>query len=170
MKKLLIYSLLIFTGCIGENWHGDPQPSTEYKPIIMDKSQLESSIAFQSKRDMNNPGKIYQKGNYIFVSERYQGVHVIDNTNPSAPVSTGFIRVPGCLDMAVKSNTLYVDNATDLVAIDLSDPSNPQVRKRVKDVFPELFTPDGNSIPFKYNKENRPANTVIVGWEKIKSK
>ena len=66
--------------------------------------------------------------------------------------------------MAVKGQTLYADNAVDLVAIDLSDINNITVTKRIKNVFPELSTPDG-SYYWKYSSKNRPENTIIVGWD-----
>jgi hypothetical protein len=132
----------------------------------MERASLEKSIKWQPPEEIKSPGKIYYKDKYIMISERYKGVHIIDNTDPKNPVIKGHISVPGCVDMAMKENTLYVDNAVDLVAIDVSKIHLGQieVKKRIKETFPELLPPDGMFIPNLYRKENRPPNSVIVNW------
>lgn len=147
---------------------GGPDPMTVYKPILMDRESLERSIVWQPPTGIKSPAKIYYKDNYILVSERFKGIHVLDNTDPKNPVVKGYISVPGCVDMAMKENTLYVDNAVDLVAIDISQINigKINVKKRVKETFPELVPPDGLSIPGKYSAANRPKNSVIVNWTK----
>jgi hypothetical protein len=170
MKRLssifFAFGLLFLSSCV--EFGGQPEPTTLYKPVLMDRSSLERSILWKPATDIKIPGKIYFKDNYILVSERYLGVHLIDNTDPKNPVKKGYISVPGCVDMAMKDNILYVDNAVDLVAIDISQIATGQiaVKKRVKDTFPELMPPDGLSIPYKYSTENRPKNSVIVNWSK----
>ena len=44
-------------------------------------------------------------GNLIFVSERYRGIHVIDNSDPESPQDIAFIRVPGNIDIAMKGES-----------------------------------------------------------------
>jgi hypothetical protein len=141
---------------------------TEYKPVLMQRESLERSITLHTPEQIESPGKIFYKDNYILISERYKGIHIIDNTDPAKPVNKGYIRVPGCVDMAIKNSTLYVDNAVDLVAINISNIGNTEisVANRLKETFPELMPPDGFDVPPKYWKENRPKNTVIVRWEK----
>ncbi len=143
-------------------------PVTDYYPVLMSRESLEKSIAFHSPEAISQPAKIYYKDNFIFISERFKGVHLIDNTDPKNPINRGYISVPGCLDMAIKGNVMYVDNAVDLVAVDLSaiGTSNFKVLKRIKSIFPELAPPDGKALPDKYLSNNRPANTVLVAWEK----
>ncbi|HMI01788.1 MAG TPA: hypothetical protein VK541_04855 [Pedobacter sp.] len=134
----------------------------------MDRESLERSIKWQPPAEIKSPAKIYYKDNYILISERYKGVHIVDNADPKNPVIKGYISVPGCVDMSIKESTLYVDNAVDLVAIDLSKIAAGQieVKKRIKETFPELVPPDGMGIPFRYTKANRPKNSVIVNWVK----
>jgi hypothetical protein len=69
--------------------------------------------------------------------------------------------------MAVKDNVLYVDNATDLVAItfDTTNWAGITVSKRIRDILPELSPPDYQYIPWEYTRTKRPKNTVIVGWK-----
>lgn len=135
-----------------------------YEPIIMERSNLETSIDFIDNRALESAGKIYSYGKYILINEKYEGVHVYDNADPRNPVKTGFIKIPGCIDMAVKEGILYVDNAVDLVAIDINNLPEISLEKRIKGIFPELAAPDLGYVPFQYIEENRPDNTVIVKW------
>jgi hypothetical protein len=170
MKNLLPFLALalLMGSCTDPSSSVRPSsPKSAYKPVLMDRATLNNSIAFGPAKDLAIPAKIYIKGNYLFISEQFKGVHVYDNTDPSAPKNLGFIRIPGCLDMAVKDNTLYADNSTDMVAIDLSDPANPTVSKRIASVLPEPTPPDGLLLDDPYTAAQRPANTVIVDWVKI---
>jgi hypothetical protein len=167
--KNIIFIFAVATGlssCVTPAPPG--MPKSAYKPVLMDRTTLKSSITFQDPKVLNTPGKVYIKDNYIFISERFKGVHIYDNTDKTKPKDLGFIRVPGCLDMAVKNNTMYVDNSTDLVAINLSNPAQPQVMKRVENILPEPTPPDGLALDDAYSLAKRPANTVIVDWEIIK--
>jgi hypothetical protein len=128
-------------------------------PIFMKRADLEQSVKYATEsRPLKNPGKIYCKDHYIYVNELYKGVHVINNSNPAHPVNEGFIIVPGCIDMAVKGNILYVDNAVDLVAFDLI---TKQVTQRIKEVLPEPSSPGY----WNYYPYNRPKDMILVGWK-----
>ena len=135
----------------------------EYKtwiPIFMKRADLEQSVKYEAgDRPLKNPGKIYCKDHYIYVNELYKGVHVINNSNPANPVKEGFIIVPGCVDMAVKGDIMYVDNAVDLVAFDLI---NKQVTHRVKEVLPEPIAPGHTD---HYPAYNRPKDMILVAWK-----
>lgn len=161
---LFIGVLLYTTSCIYPD--DDVQFRSQYQPILMTRTQLEKSVSFQQPRAFINTGKIYQKGYYIFINEKYKGVHIIDNHDPKAPQNIGFISSPGCIDIAAKGNTLYLDNAVDLVAVDITNFQQATVTERVTNVFPELLPPDSEEIPSDYSSTKRPENTIIVGWEK----
>jgi hypothetical protein len=141
---------------------------SEYKPVLMTREQLEKSIAYSAAREMVQPGKIFIKGDTIFINEKYKGIHVIDNSNPENPKNIGFIIIPGCMDISMKNQVLYADNSVDLIAINLSKGLNRlNVTERLRETFPELTPPDNRVLQSQYLKGNRPANTLIVGWEKI---
>ena len=137
-----------------------------YTPVFMSRDVLETSVKYVSgARDMIQTGKIYYRAPYIYVNERYKGVHVINNADPEHPVNEGFILAPGCIDMAVKGNILYLDNAVDLVSFDLN---SKQVTSRIRNVFPEPLPPDELSF-FSY-PNNRPEGYVLVEWKKTNPK
>ena len=138
----------------------------DYEPVIMKRDELEKSITFQSARDLCRPGKIYLKDNYIFVNELYKGIHVINNSDPTAPVKEGFIRIPGCQDIAILGSYLYADNAVDLITIDLSSLPAINVTSRIKNIYPDMLPPNCDEMPAVFTKDNRPENTVIIEWIK----
>ncbi len=171
MKNIRIFWLGVLiplvVGCFGfwEEPIVDPLWETRYRPILMERSELEAAIRFEAPQPIRNAGKIYFKEGILFLNEKYEGIHVIDNRNPSTPQPLGFIRIPGCIDMAAYGNFLYADNAVDLLAFNLSNPRNPTFANRKQSVFPELPPPDLTYVPYRFTAENRPANTVIIGWE-----
>ncbi len=143
---------------------GEIVPPTNYTPLFMPRSQLETSIASVGVQKTIQPGKIVLYQNYIYLVERYKGVHVIDNSNPASPQKMSFIRIPGCIDIAIRNDLLFADNAVDLVSLSIQNPLQIQVIAREKDVFPEMNPPDMGTIPEIYRKENRKPGLIIVAW------
>ena len=169
LTTLIVLALIsTFYSCVDKWGRGEPIVYTEFTPILLTRSSLETSISLKPVTNIGNAAKIYYKDNFIFISERFKGVHIIDNTNPENPINKGYIAIPGCVDMAIKNDILYVDNAIDLVAINLTDAQKGtlNVVKRIANVFPEVAPPDGGTIPSKFNINNRPKNTFIIGWKK----
>ncbi len=136
-----------------------------YSPVLMTRENLEKSVKYSSPKEMKNPGKIYLKDDLIFIVEKFRGIHVINNSDRTSPVRQGFINIPGCVDLAIKGQSLYADNAVDLVTIRINDLGNVRETSRVKNTFPELTPPGYDYVPHQYNVENRPKGTIIVAWE-----
>ena len=166
MKSKLLPLLLLFFLMIGASPDDFDNPS-DYFPVLMQREDLEKSVKFLDAREIDRPGKIYYKDQVIFLNEKYKGFHLIDNSDPSNPRNMGFLNIPGSIDIAIKNNSLLADNATDLVSIDLTNPELPVVTERIKNVFPESTPPDLDYIPYMFTPDNRPRNTVIVGWVKL---
>lgn len=167
MKKLYLPLIIIALLAACTPIDSTPVVYTDYVPVLMERSSLNQSLSLKPTTTIADAAKIYYKDNYIFISERYKGVHIIDNRNPKAPINKGYIAIPGCIDMAIKNNILYADNAVDLVAIDLTEAQNGNlvIVKRIENVFPEVNPPDGGVIPSKFNIDSRPKNTIIVNWK-----
>ncbi len=87
--------------------------------------------------DIGVAGKITVDGNYIYLSEPYKGIHVIDNSNPSSPKNVSFINIPGNEDMAITGKTLYADAYGDLVTFDISNPLDVVAKNFAANVFPD---------------------------------
>jgi hypothetical protein len=165
MKKIIIISiiLLLIVVPVTIKYAGT---KTVWLPILMTRTQLENSITATNVRLLQKPGKIYAKDQLFYIVEAYKGIHIINNSDPANPQIEGFITVPGCVDLAIKGSVMYVDNATDLVAIDISSLPEIAVVKRIENIFPELVHPEWGYVPDEFSVENRPENTVIVGWQK----
>lgn len=161
MKKLIILwlSIVAFTNsCTTVDDEEEVATYNEYSPVLMTRENLETSIKFQEAHSLQSIAKMYTYGDIIFISEKYKGVHVIDNTDPKNPQNKGFIQIPGCIDVAFKNNILYVSSSTDLVALDLTDYENPVEIGRQRDVFPQLESPSG------YYSGTYPENAIVIEW------
>lgn len=135
---------------------------TANAPVYLTYEELRSAVKVTESRTLEVPGKIYFKDNLLFVNEVFEGIHILDMTNPANPENLGFIEIPGNVDIAIKNNTLYADSYIDLVAIDISDIDNPKEVNRVEDVFPY-------TLP-KYDENYRLADIdeekgVVIDWE-----
>ncbi len=132
-------------------------------PVYMTYEELRDAVEITAPRDLKNPGKIYFKDGHLFVNEELKGVHIIDNRNPENPENIGFIEIPGNVDIAIKENILYADSYIDLVAIDISDISNPEEVHREKDIFP-YTTPPPAEEDYRIAKVDEDLG-VVIDWE-----
>lgn len=132
-------------------------------PVYMGFEEFRNSVAVAESRDIEYPGKIYFKDNYLFVNEVNKGIHVIDNHDPSNPVKMVFYEIPGNVDMAILGDILFADSYIDLVALDISDIRNPVEAGRLHNAFPEVLPDFDISLPMaNFDK----SLGVVVGWEK----
>ncbi|MFW5725318.1 MAG: hypothetical protein ACOCX0_02635 [Bacteroidota bacterium] len=167
MKSLhLTLIFMVIFMIMGFDIEPDDKTFTEYTPILLKRSDLPASVFMQPAKDFSNPEKIYIYNDHIYIVDLFSGIHVINNQDPSNPQKTGFIHIPGCMDLAIKNEVLYADNAIDLVSVDLSNYPQIAVLDRVEDVFPEPTPPDMTWIPWAWSPSKRPSDTVIVGWQK----
>ncbi len=133
-----VFFSLLFIGCVKDKV-AHTYSYTWFEPVYKTSEEVRQSIKSDQPTEIKAPGKLFIKGNYIFLNEINKGVHIIDNSNPSSPVNKAFINIPGNVDIAVKGNTLYADLYTDLLVIDISDQINIVTKKIVDNVFPERY-------------------------------
>lgn len=136
---LTLFAALSFQSCIKDKCKNE---YTYYRsePVYITYEELRASVASDAPHALKNPGKIWFSDNYIFINEKNEGIHVINNVNPSSPVNEAFIKIPGNLDLAVRNHTLYADSYIDLVAIDVSNPASITVTKRIENALPQRGT------------------------------
>lgn len=143
MKKLLCFSLCIiiagsFNSCVKDSCLHSTSYSW-FEPVYKTIAEVRANIKSNPARNIKTPGKLFIIGKYIFLNEMNKGVHIIDNSNPAAPVNVGFIDITGNIDIAVKGNTLYADLYSDLVTLDISNPLNVVKTKIIDNVFPHRY-------------------------------
>ncbi|TKG91121.1 hypothetical protein EYV94_22205 [Puteibacter caeruleilacunae] len=133
-------------------------------PVYMSFSEIRSNdaIRFENNLQLKNTGKIYLKGQYIFINEVFKGVHVYDNANPENPSYIGFIRIPGNMDIAIKDNYLFADSFVDVVVLDISTINSPQLVKRIENVYDYRIPPYDEK--YRLGKID-PVNGMIIDWE-----
>ncbi len=140
MKKSILFFSTIFLcflllqGCL-EDKCTSVLTYTKYEPVYLLTEDIRIDIQGESPRTLQDPGKIYFYQNYVFINEVREGVHIINNENPENPTPVAFIPIPGNVDIVIKGNVLYADNYMDLLAINISNPTNPVLLKRVENVF-----------------------------------
>lgn len=143
MKKIffLCFAVTIsfcFNSCVKDSC-GHTYSYTWFEPLYKTTATVRAGIHSSPATEIKAPGKLFIIGNYIFLNEINKGIHVINNSNPSAPVNIGFIDIPGNIDIAVKGNRMYADLYTDLVVLDISDPTHVSKTKIIDNVFPTRY-------------------------------
>src|SRR6478609_10078171 len=113
-SMLLLISIicLCFCSCLRDS---TTKRYVYFKPVYKTKEEVKANMKTGPAQDIQKPGKIFVKGNYIFLNELDKGVHIIDYSNPSAPSNIAFIAIPGNEDIAVQGDYLYADLYADLV-------------------------------------------------------
>jgi hypothetical protein len=92
----------------------------------------------------------------MFINDVNKGFHVYDYTDPKKP-SDSIIKAPGATDLAIKGNTVYINQAVDLVTATF----DPCDKKK--------FTVNRNKMCFrKASLNGSVANTnqdeIIIDW------
>ena len=111
------------------------QEKEGWKPVYIAKDKAKI-IEARGPQAFEYPGKMFLYQDLIFVTDQGEGVHIIDNSDPSHPKKVAFVAIPGVVDAAVKDNVLYADNFTDLVALDIHNLNDIHLTKRMKDIYP----------------------------------
>ncbi len=134
-----------------------------WEPVYQFPDEFRQPISPEGPRTLQQPGKIYVFGDVLFVGERQEGIHLIDNRDPAAPVKLAFLPIKGNTDMAVKDGILYANNHMDLVAIDIASPLEPKYIGRTNDVFPGYHFEEARGYIVDYvemeREEEVPCNT-----------
>ncbi|CAD0007991.1 hypothetical protein [Flavobacterium chungangense] len=162
MKKLLLLLLIafVFTSCLrleNNSWE-----ENQYKPVVLQRSVFEKSIVLENPQTINKSGKIYIKGDLMFINDVNKGFHVYDYSDPKNPVRLQFIKVPGATDLAIIDDIIYINQAVDLVTITYNSLTKKMdIKNRNKNVFPQKKSPNGFS-------GNPRENEIIIDWNEIK--
>ena len=138
------------------------------KPIYADPLDF-TLIRSEEPRGFVELGNIVNVGDYVFIGERNQGIHVIDNSNPSNPVKILFWSIPGNNEFTIEGDILYADNSFYLLVIDISDFGDIQYIKHIDGVYQpeENFVRRPQESYNGYFECTDPSKGIIVGWEMV---
>jgi len=140
-KNLLLLALLglslvtFLSGCLRDECTST-RTYVRFDPVYKTLTEMRVGITPESPRELRRPGKIYAFGHYLFINEKQEGIHVVDNSNPSNPQKIAFWKIPGNVDMAIRGQYLYVDQYIDLLTVDIADLQHPQQICRSENAFP----------------------------------
>lgn len=172
MQKLtylfLVTGLLLFAGC--KDYVDEYVTYTINEPIFMSASEFRSAVAVEEPQPIEVQGKIVFFNGYLYVSQPEEGIHVIDNRDPSNPRNVAFIELLGNADMQVRNNILYADSYVDLVWFDISDPAKPVYKGRKEEIFPQSFPLTENGFSIDYEKSMDRTNGIVIGWKTVEKK
>ncbi|MAT54907.1 MAG: hypothetical protein CMN32_10550 [Saprospirales bacterium] len=127
-------------------------------PVYKTIDEIRNGTAVvEAPRPLQDPGQIYYYDDKIFINERREGIHVVDNSDPANPQNVSFIAIPGNEDLAIRNGILYANTYIDLLAIDLN---SYQVMGRAEAVFPPLWEDLDNNRVAVYYKET-PVTEVM---------
>ncbi|MFT7351402.1 MAG: hypothetical protein ACI9XR_001147 [Flavobacterium sp.] len=160
MKSYAIFLLIILSfltiSCFGpsENFVGP-----KYEPVYMTRTAFENSISIIAAKPTITAGKIYIKDDFLYVNDVNKGFQIYNYSNPTNPLAIGYINFPGATDMAIRNNAIHVNQATDLVSVEIFPITKVVgVTNRIKNAFPIKSSPDGFLPPSKQNQ-------VVVNWK-----
>jgi hypothetical protein len=161
LAPLALGALLAFSGCVPP----EEEPVSEsfgYKPVYGSPESL--AITLSDPMPVNEPGKIYEYGQYLFVNEINKGIHVFDNSSPSVPLPVAFLKIHGNTEMAIRNNILYANYIGSIVAIDLKDFNSIETVASLP-----LQTSEGGVLPPKgYYFECIDAQKgVVLNWVQV---
>lgn len=158
---LLVAIPLFFIGC--QDQRVQTITWTEYEPVYMSHEEFYQSVGLEGSRDLSSPGKIYFYDGHLFVNERNEGIHIIDNRDPANPVNIGFINIPANKDLAVNGDLLYADSQKDLLVFDISDLRNPEFMDRIENVFN-----NSSQMPPGFTTQTvNPDKGLVVDWKEV---
>lgn len=182
MKRIYLFAVCIFSVLIS-SCDSDDSPKELAKfavPTLKSLAEIRNSVSVTSARQTNSDGKVYVAEHYLFYIAKEQGVHIFDNTNPSAPTNIAFINLEGVHDIAVKGDYLFADNFVDLLVFDISNIHNITLVRTVENTigfsptYPDdaefydyTVTPVGDQIitGFTVQMRERPEAQEIVWSE-----
>lgn len=79
-------ALLCFLGLSACEFRFTVNNVSEYDPVYINKSELPNSVFWANTSvDLKEVGKIYTKGNLLFINELYKGVHILTIVIPPPP-------------------------------------------------------------------------------------
>lgn len=132
------------------------------KPVYLEGTSWQN-ISVQQPQQIMHLGKVALYNGLLYVNEFRKGIHVIDNTNPEAPVRLAFLSIPGNTDFDFKGDVLYADNYTDLLTLRLLDNTQLEVMHRTAGLYKNsiLYYPADHTGYFECAD---PSKGIVVDW------
>jgi hypothetical protein len=119
---------------------------TKADAIYGNIDDLRSTSLIGTPQNIVDPGKIYIGETFLLIGEEGKGIHIFDNTNPSAPIYSSFINIPFTKEFFVEKDIIYAESQYDMLKIDISDIHNPTLVHRLEYAFTDAITNDAGEV------------------------
>jgi hypothetical protein len=141
---------------------------TGWRPVYASDAEYKM-IRSLPPQPIVNAGKIAYAAGRLFMVEKNKGVHIVQYTDPASPKKERFLEIPGCYEVSYKGGYLIVNNGSDLVSLDISQPGTVMVASRLPKVFRSIqeagnIPPD--AVAGEYFECPDFSRGVILRWEK----
>lgn len=120
-----------------------------YDYVYLTTDQFRREVTPIPDRILENPGKMYLYGQYLFINEMGRGVHVYDMSTSGDPDHVSFYPIEGNFDIVIKDGILIADNVIDLISIDITNIEVPLLINRVENYKDEYI--DGQTQFYAYS-------------------
>jgi len=180
ITPILIGSCFVSMGCYYEGCDSDE--STCVKPVTLTWDELRADIEprYGNQETLTSPGKTYALGSYLFIIDKFRGVHIIDQTDNQNPIRIVFIPIQGISSLSIEGNYLYANSFTDLVVIDYQkildgtfDETDAYRQENIfsppsyEDFFPDDYAVKGEEEDYEgfiVQDSSSPENGFIIGY------
>jgi len=163
--SISICCLCIFSSCLDDPGIALPEQTFGLAPKYI-SAAAEIIAESLEPREFVNLGKIVTVGNSIFILEIFEGIHVIDNTNPNSPTGIAFWSIPGAIDFTISDDILFVGNSRDLIVIEIIDVNNLSIvsieENKLSSFEASQFAPPDY---FGFFECVDSSKGIVVGWK-----
>ena len=151
---------------------GDDKSDLCVSQVIMPWQEIRAEVQpdLSGNEVLTRTGKIYTLDDWLFVVEKYRGIHIFDVTDTLNPIRQLYLPIPGALDLTIKDGILYSSAFSDLITIDLNLLQQSEgldlSLSRQEDVFeypdtrqfyPDLYHSD-------YSEASPRSEGVVIGY------
>jgi len=166
MKKLFLLFFLasVVWSCEEVNDSGIERVQVAV-PQTMSLAEFRTSVSVENAQPIQQSGKIYAYDDLIFINDQLEGVHVLDNSDPSNPIQKNFLKIPQNTDVAIKDDKLYANSGPDLVVFDLSDVTNIEYETRIENVFNYYYPTMPEGVSYLDESDYDYETEIIIGFE-----
>lgn len=129
----VILAALVFSFC-----HKDKGFTTYTinRPIYEVGQDVKAAAKMQEPAALKDIGPFVLYNQHMYINEKNKGIHIVDYSNPSAPVNKGFIPLPGNKGIAIRNNVLYADCYSDLFMLQISGDGSAHYVGTLSGAFP----------------------------------
>ena len=140
MKNVFaLFGLFLLFGALTQSCIDDSctekQKVTVYNPVYLGIDEVRAAVKAGPISEPESTGALYYYNDFLFIGEPGVGIHIYNNSEKKNPKNIATIEAKGNQSMAIKSDMLYIDNYMDLFVFDLSNMAQPQMVKRIDNVF-----------------------------------